>query len=271
MNRLPHSIALLALLTLAAFAASADTMPPERQREILRKAIGAFDEAAEQSVSHPEQAKDLYREAAAGFTALTDAGIHNAALEYNLGNTYFRLGDLGQAILHYRRAAQIDPADPDLRANLDYARRQVEPAIERAGERRLWRNLLFWHFNSAPHRRFLVAALFSGLGWLLLLLRLRWPIRTLTAVGVCAVIIGLAAGTSVYWQSRTAEQTPPAVVVGEPIVLRLGRGEASDPALAQPLGPGVELQILETRGDWVQVRLLNDQTGWLPTAAIERI
>jgi hypothetical protein len=41
---------------------------------------------------------------------------------YNLANSYARAGKPGLAVLNYERAALLAPADPDIRANLEYVR-----------------------------------------------------------------------------------------------------------------------------------------------------
>jgi tetratricopeptide (TPR) repeat protein len=257
-----------AVAMLACSAAWGVEMSAERERQVLREAQSAFDLAVELSQSQPAQAQELYRQAAAGFSAVAEAGVRSAALEYNLGNTHFRLNELGQAILHYRRAQQLDPSDPKMSANLEYARRQVEPAIERSGQDRLVRSLLFLHYDTALRSRFLAAAGLSFAGWLLLGLRLRWPRRWLLVAGGVAVVLGLSLAASVGWEIREDARHPRAVLVGSPTILRLGRGEAYDAALQQPLGPGVEMRVLQQRGDWAEVRLANDQTGWLPLVVL---
>ena len=262
---------LLLIALIVCGVARADEMTPQRQREVLRDALGAFDEAVGVTRRDPDAAAELYRRSAAGFEALTAAGLRNAAIEYNLGNTYFRLDQLGRAVVHYHRALRLDPADKKLLANLAYARRQVEPLIRPTGQERLWQRLLFWHYRASPATRFWVATLLSALGWLLLILRLRWHVRSLLAAGVIAVVLGLAAGTSVVWQATDEAKCPYAVIVGDDCTLRLGRGEGYDPALKQPLGPGVELRILQQRGDWIEVSLPNDQTGWLPESVVQRV
>ena len=136
-------LSIIAIVGLTCSASIAEEMSPERQRQVLREAQGAFDQAVELAHSQPERSQELYRQAVAGFSALVEAGVRNAALEYNLGNAYFRLNELGAAILHYARAQLLDPADQKIAANLEYARRQVEPAIEPRGQTRLVRSLLF--------------------------------------------------------------------------------------------------------------------------------
>lgn len=259
------------LVWVAAGAAGAEPMPPDRARAVLREALAAFDQATAVAQQEPATAVERYRQAAAGFEALRDAGYDNAVLEYNLGNTYFRLGELGRAILHYRRAERLGLPDAQRSANLRYARERVEPRIEPSGQARLSRSLLFWHYDTTPRQRYRALVVLALAGWPLLLAWLRWRRPALLGAGVVAAALAVACGLSLRWQLYDEAVRPPAVVIARDVPLRLGRGEGSDLALKQPLGPGVEVRILETRGDWVQVRLPNDQVGWLPAGAVEPV
>lgn len=257
--------------TAAVAGRSAEMLTPARQQEILRAALSAYDDATAAARAEPARAVELYRRAAAGLTALADAGVCNAALEYNLGNVHFRLGDLGRAVLHYRRAQRLDPGSERVAANLRYARERVEPAIPAGGGSRLARQLLFWHYRTSAAARARAVIGLGLLGWALLTAWLRWPRRGLWIGGATVLVLGWAAGASVLYQLHDEAVRPGAVLVGTPQVLRLGRGEGSDPALKQPLGPGVELRITQQRGDWVEVELASGQTGWLPRAAVELV
>ena len=50
-----------------------------------------------------------FQEAIDNYTTLLESGRSNAALFYDLGNAWFRLGNLGKAILNYERALALDP------------------------------------------------------------------------------------------------------------------------------------------------------------------
>lgn len=252
-------------------APAAEPLPPQRQREVLREALNAFDEAVSTVRDDPARAEELYRSSAAAFETLSDHGVRNAALEYNLGNAYFRLGRLGHAILHYRRAQRLDPSDAALTANLRYARNRVEPYIEPTGTQRLVTRLMFWANRTSVQDRFWLAAIASVAGWLGLAVRLRRRSRPLAVLAALAIVMGLTNAASVGWQLHDESRRPPAVTVGGEHVLRLGRGEGYEPALTQPLGPGVELRILSERGGWVEVQLNDTKTGWLPATAVEKL
>lgn len=252
-------------------AAPAASVSPERLRELLHDAQSAFDEATATLRTDPAAAAALYRRAAAGLDAIAAAGVASPALEFNRGNTQFRLGDLGRAILHYRRGLRLNPRDPRLRANLAYARGRVEPRLPTGDNEQLIQRLLFFHYNTSLRERFWLAALPAAAGWLLLILRLWRPLRPLAAGGLVLVLLGATFSVSALGQLHTETTTPAAVLIGSPQTLRQGRGDGYEPVLREPLGPGVECQILETRGDWVQVRLGSGQAGWLPAAAIEPV
>src|SRR5256714_14668424 len=81
--------------------------------------------AADESVfikANQDYAEGRYAEAASGYEDLVRAGNWSANLFYDLGNTRYRLGDFGQAILNYERALALDPRHPEAEANLRLAR-----------------------------------------------------------------------------------------------------------------------------------------------------
>jgi len=61
-----------------------------------------------------------YAAAIDAYTAIL-AQQQSANLHYNLGNAYFKTGDYGLAILHYRKARILDPRNPEFKANLQFA------------------------------------------------------------------------------------------------------------------------------------------------------
>ena len=70
--------------------------------------------------------------AAASYEKLLAAEGPRAAVYYNLGNSYQRIGQYGHAILAYERARLLAPRDPDLAANLGLARKAAA-AFEESG------------------------------------------------------------------------------------------------------------------------------------------
>lgn len=44
----------------------------------------------------------------------------SSALLYNIGNSYYRSGEIGKAILYYKRALKLDPTNDDARQNMQF-------------------------------------------------------------------------------------------------------------------------------------------------------
>lgn len=269
--RIRAAISTLILVALPCFAFAEESITPERQREILNRAITAYERGMAEKRTDPVAAKALFSDAAGGFQALIAGGLRNPALEYNLGNAEYRLDNLGRAILHYRRAEQMDTTNANLRDNLRYAREQVEPRFESTGPSALERALFFWHYDIGSRTRYIALVGASVVGWTALATWLFFRRRGLVLVGVPLVLLGGFCAGSLAWQSHQAETSPAAVVLTNGQTVRLGRGESYEPALDKPLGAGVELRIRSERGEWVEIELPNGKTGWLPATAVERV
>ena len=56
------------------------------------------------------------------YQSIENKGLESASLYFNLGNAYFKNGDLGHAVLYYMRAQRLAPGDDDIRHNLEFAR-----------------------------------------------------------------------------------------------------------------------------------------------------
>lgn len=56
--------------------------------------------------------------------AVTNTG-GTPVLYYNLGNSYYRIGKLGRAVICYERALKMDPSFTDARTNLDFVNTKI--------------------------------------------------------------------------------------------------------------------------------------------------
>ena len=91
-------VALLVVAVCASPSVFAEEVSPERL-SLINQSLSAFEQAAALPRTESETALELYRQSAEAYEALIAQGAHNGKIYYNLGNTYYRLGDLGRAIL----------------------------------------------------------------------------------------------------------------------------------------------------------------------------
>ena len=59
-----------------------------------------------------------YKQANFIYKSIVDEGYYSSELYLNLGNSYFKLDSIPQAILYYEKGLKIAPADNDLTHNL---------------------------------------------------------------------------------------------------------------------------------------------------------
>lgn len=211
-----------------------------------------------------------YQEAASVYQLMVDAGTNDEALYYNLGNAYYKSGDLGRAILNYRRAQIIDPRDSDVETNLQIAREQTIDQLETADDSfadSIRELMVEWTTLNE-------AAVIVLCIWLLLCAMIiafvLWQIRRrillystiLVAVIflISVVILGIRISNS---------QDDDAVVVASSVETRSGPGE--DYLTEFTLHAGAEVSTLEQREGWVRISLPGNLQGWLPADTIEEL
>jgi len=71
-------------------------------------------------------AKADYKSAISAYQQILKAN-QSADVYYNLGNAWFKDGNIEQAILYYERAHQLSPGDADINHNLAFAKFKINP------------------------------------------------------------------------------------------------------------------------------------------------
>ena len=257
------------LSTLVLLPAMALALEPAELETTFREANDLFREANQIAAADPSQAFDLYQRSARRYERIIDeGGIENGRLYYNLGNAYFRMNDIGRAILNYRKAEQYIAGDANLRQNLRYARTRRLDRFEEHTQTRVLRTLLFWHYDVPLGWRLALFALGWVALWGLLSLRLFQPQRVSRALLVLAGGIGLMFLGSVLAETMLGPDERPGVILAPETVARKGDGESYAPAFTEPLHAGVEFQVLEVRPGWVHGELPDSRTCWLAERAV---
>jgi len=261
----------IAVLLVGALGHGALAAPSPALIAEFDRGIEEFDQAMAVRSTQPERAKPLLDSAAQRFESLVAAGVHNGYLEFNLGNTYLHMGDVGRAILHYRRAQRLIPRDALLAENLGVARTKTLLTLPPARKSAVYRGLFFWHYQTSPTGRLILGLAAYIFFWILLAAR-SWRRSTalLIAALICAFLSTAAGGSLLVqrWQDRNA---PEAVVIAGDVAVYKGPAETYQKQFEQSLQPGVELVVREERGDWVRVELSDGEGGWVPRVAVELV
>jgi len=213
-----------------------------------------------------EHAERLYDKAILTFEKIIDEGqIRNAKLYYNLGNTYFLRGDIGNAILNYRRAEKLNSSDTNIQKNLTFARSKRIDKVGIKTEKRVLQTLFFWHYDFAIKTKFLFTCIFfaivcicaAGIVWF------GKSASWLTSL-IISAILTVCLLSSLFVETRTQADRICGVITAKKIIARQGDGQNYSPSFKDPLHAGTEFDVLESRPGWLHIKLFDDSDGWIP-------
>ena len=74
--------------------------------------------------------KAQYQDAVKSYSQILDAGCQDEAVYFNLGNAYFKLGDIPSALLNYEKAHKLAPGDDDVNFNIYFANSKTADKVE---------------------------------------------------------------------------------------------------------------------------------------------
>jgi hypothetical protein len=210
-----------------------------------------------------EEAKNMYHN-------ILNAGFQSGAVYYNMGNTYFKLGLLGQTILYYEKAKRLNPRDPELRFNYNYVQSLLQDKAEEAKHGWAMRNLEK------------ISEVFSFGRWLGIIIML-WFILIVTfevkilfpvlknAINYInmSVLIFLIMGIICGIVNYNVYSSPSAIILPKEVIVRYGPGESEVEAFM--IHEGTKVEVLKEYEEWCQVRFSDEKAGWLPKDAIGMI
>jgi len=207
-------------------------------------------------------AQNKFSEAAAAYQKLIDAGPVSPALYFNLGNAFFKSGQIGRAIAAYQQAAAWTPRDPDIRANLQFARNQVAGPTVRPGI--LQRSLSTLSLNEWA----MLCATGLWVTFGLLALRQLKPalapaLRTWTLL-VALATLALGGGATAAFAGNPIRHT--VIVTARETPVRNSPFDES-PAVFTA-NDGAELRVVDHKDDWLQVTDGAKRFGWLKQTAV---
>jgi hypothetical protein len=215
-----------------------------------------------------------YQAALDRYDRVLDADFESSALYYNIGNTHFKLGDLGRAILNYERAYRLDPRGKDVAANLALARSLTTDEITPLPGFWLFRAVSWWvHLVPRTWLWIMVGAGYVGaMGGLVLLILNRttvwgiWGRRIALVGGAVAVLFGVNL-TALEFELGTAEA---AVILADEVPVQ--SAPADDPALQVfTVHEGTKVRIDRRTDEWLEIVLADGKVGWVRAQVLEVI
>lgn len=221
---------------------------------------------------HFELAEELYQQAA------TNQGV-SAQLYFNLGNTNYRLGRLGKAVVYYERALMMDPSMADARTNLDFVNTKIldKPEDDSTFLGNLHRSVTSW--LSPNGWAWLAFVLFAAvLGCVALyIFSSAVMLRKTGFFGGFVLLIAFAYTLAIAAQTSSAPFSHMRAVVIQPTAnLSTTPGSTADGTKIIPVHEGTVLEIVDSMAVpgspvWYDVKINNSTRAWVSASDIEKI
>ena len=214
-----------------------------------------------------------YENAANQYENILKRGSESAALYYNLGCTYFKLGKIAPSILNFERALLLEPGNDDVQANLEMARTKVVDEIdpvERFFLLRVYDSICSWISSDAW------AYLSLGFFYLLLVMAGLFLFSRITLLKKIAFFTGilslllLVATMAFSSSAKSKATTHDYAIVFSPSVTVKGSPEDSGKDVFV-LHEGTKVKVKRAYNKWFEIQLADGRVGWVKETAAERI
>ena len=224
-----------------------------------------------QEASHQfEQANQLYRngeyeKASQLYQQVIKNGFESAELYYNLGNAYFKMGNIPASILNYERAKKISPDDEDINYNLRLANLRVVDKIEpipRLFFLNWWLSFVNLYSSSSWSTIGIILLWLSAItGIMIFVVRGITLQRSLFLFTLVLVALTVLAFIGAYKQNEIENSDEIAIVFTQTVSVKSAPDSQSTDLFV--LHEGVRVEFLDAVGDWRKIRLADGKIGWL--------
>jgi len=207
------------------------------------------------------------------YQKIADQGLESAKLFYNMGNAYFKNGDVPSALLYYEKAKKLAPNDEDIEFNINIANSMIVDKIEHVPQLfyQRWWSYFYNMFNANDW------AVIAVISWFILVLfigifilsKSRGSRKVAFYLGLLFLLISVAVfGLAAQKYVNTREHKE-AIVFTPTITVK------SSPTMNAVdlfvIHEGTKVRVLDEVNDWVKIRIPNGSIGWLPAQSVKRI
>jgi tetratricopeptide (TPR) repeat protein len=214
-----------------------------------------------------------YKDALNTWLDIYNTGYRSAGLYYNIGNAYFKLNDIPNAILFYERAYLLKPSDENIKYNLEIARAQT---VDR--------------FQTIPRLFYsrwydFVSLILSSNTWAVISLTLfiislimislyiyssRYDLKVAAFwMGVSFLIIS-GASLAFSFHNKSLVFDSRGAIIASPVVSGKSSPDVSGTDLFV-LHEGTKVTIGDKVGDWYEIMLSDGNKGWVPENSLNKI
>lgn len=243
---------------------------------------GAFDVAARNServdslwnAGVEAYSNGSYHDAIVSWSSIVDEGKVSADLYCNIGDAFFKSGDVPHAILYYERALKLNPSHKDAAYNVEFANTLIQDRIETVPDFFLveWGKSVSYMFSSDTWAIFALVFLALALSMLVLFLmgKSTSARRSGFIIAIVSAVLCLSCAAFAFSQKAAYNNNDEAVVVSAVATVKSSPSEELAKDLFV-LHEGTKVKVTDTLGDWRNIELSDGREGWIRYSSLEII
>lgn len=201
-------------------------------------------------------------------------GTESHALYYNLGNAYYKSGNIAKAIINYERALLLSPGDEDTRFNLSLAKSKTVDKVQEPYTLFIteWVDALVNAFSLSGWAVTAIAAFIVLLLALIVYLfgkcvRVR---KLAFFVAIMSLLVTVVANYAAAQQSERLTNRTAAIIIAPSITAKSTPDNSGTDLFVIHEGRKVQISD-DTMNSWKEIKLEDGTVGWIPANALEKI
>ncbi|MGG5506624.1 MULTISPECIES: tetratricopeptide repeat protein [unclassified Myroides] len=217
--------------------------------------------------------KEHYKEAIEGYIALAQFYDNSPELYFNLANAYYKTGNYVEAVYYYEKALKLAPNMQEAQTNLNFTKEHLEDDIT-----------IIHDYDKAAIAHQTLGKL-SVDGWAILAtvsslalfaffivfyLTPRSALKRFLFVAMLlSVVVGAVSIYAAVFEDSYTESLETGIVFAAKTDLKEEAKTTS--TTIKELHKGTKVFILDRKGLWLEIRLENQETGWINKDVIRAI
>lgn len=236
--------------------------------------VCAFTMAATKAEADALYENEKYAEAAAAYKSLVKDNGVAYEVYYNLGNCYYKMDDVPQAVLCYERAYLLNPGDADLRVNLALARGKTVDKVVPPSEMFFvtwWRELTHCMNIASWTTIGVLAFVLMLVGIALYMFMPTLWVRKVGVYGAMALfVVSVVANLAAWSQHDDMVSRDSAIVMSPAVTVKSSPSDRSTDLFV--IHEGSKVKIIDgSMKEWIEVKFEEGKQGWIPTSSVEVI
>jgi hypothetical protein len=190
-----------------------------------------------------------------------------------LGNSYYRLNQVGESIFYFEKAKQLQPTDEDINVNSSFAQNMAIDAVEVLPK------------SQVTQLKDSIIELFSQEGWAYFIVLLAWLLvlfwglylwnkipfikRTFFVSSLVLALFLIGSLFIAVIKSANTADTTYGILFNEKMEVWAEPNSRAEVLFL--LHEGTKVQMLDELQDWQKIRIANGSEGWIKNAKVRSL